>query len=947
LNKRILTILFAVAAAASSLGVAYSFSGEGAGRLFHMIGDPYPRITEQVFSYVESRYVVADRAGPRQLVEGVFRALETRFPPVMVNPEGDGKNHVVVYVGGRTKRVSTAGADTMNGAADVAEEVLSFVAEELKDTAKKDDVYYVGLNGAVAELDPHSNVINPKQFKEFMIGTRGSFGGIGFVFGIRDGNMSIITPIEGTPAERGGLRSGDRILFIDGEPTINMPVDVAANKMRGDPGTQVTITIERTGWTEPRDFTFTREVIHVDSVDSYVLKGDGQSPVVYAKVKNFQKDTTEELRKAIREAEGKNPDLAGIVLDLRNNPGGLLDQAIELSDGFMEKGVIVSTRGRNEEDSSRAEAVEDEPISRKPLVLLINQGSASASEIVSGALRSQRALIIGSKTFGKGSVQKLFPLPDRGALKLTVAQYLTANDVSIQSIGIQPDIFLYRASADRKNPRVGEPPEHSLEADLKNAFTDWGNASEKPWRQVQYVDEGADDGMMGEEEGMAEMDEEEGAEPRPPVKSFAELTPEEKLARLGGDFHIKMARRVLGNVPASKRNGAGREALFAAAGPVVDEVRREEAKKLTELLAKIGVDWSEGETVKPGTLAVKVDPEFRLTAAETGKFTVSVKNLDDKPAYRIWGRSESADGLLRARDFLFGKVNPGEEKSWTVEIKAPKSLASRWDPVTVKLMSGEVKDVAEGAGGALARAGEPPRYGFTYDMTDVNDTDPKLSHNGLLDKGDRVDLTLHLVNLGAGTSTSAEVNIRGEGDQKIYLKSARQKLDNVKPKEKRDAKMSFVYEAPSEDGETKIVVTVSDKDFGVGLADELKFRAGQPYPAREDRFPPQVKLSHPPPLRTTADKVQVEVEIEDDSAVKEFYSYLGDKKIFYERAPAGGKRFIVKVPVSLEPGENFLVLSAADDRDIVASRTFHIYRAETGQEMARSDRAFDAPLESR
>jgi hypothetical protein len=133
----------------------------------------------------------------------------------------------------------------------------------------------------------------------------------------------------------------------------------------------------------------------------------------------------------------------------------------------------------------------------------------------------------------------------------------------------------------------------------------------------------------------------------------------------------------------------------------------------------------------------------------------------------------------------------------------------------------------------------------------------------------------------------------------------------------------------------------------MGLADELKFRAGQPYPAREDRMPPQVKLSHPPPLRTTADKIQVEVEIEDDDAVKEFYSYLGDKKIFYERAPAGGKRFTVKVPVSLEPGENFLVLSAADNRDIVASRTFHIYRAETGQEMARSDRAFDAPLESR
>ncbi len=521
MKRRILAILVVAAAVAASIGGAFAFSGEGAGRLFHMVGDPYPRITEQVFSYIEARYVVSDRASSRELLDGAFRALETQYPPVMIDPDGEGRE-VVVHVGEETKSVSVASSDSMQGAAAALNEVLGFVSDEMEETVPKDEVYYSALNGAVGELDPHSNVINPKQFKEFMIGTRGSFGGIGFVFGIRDGSMSIITPIEGTPAFRGGLRSGDKILFIDGEPTINMPVDIAANKMRGDPGTQVTLTIDREGWSEPKDFTFTREIIHVESVDSYVLNGDGEAPIVYAKVKNFQKNTTEELRKAIREAEAAHPDLAGIVLDLRNNPGGLLDQAIELSDGFMGRGVIVSTRGRTEDDSSRVEATDDEPISRQPLILLVNQGSASASEIVSGALRAQRAILIGSKTFGKGSVQKLFPLPDRGAFKLTVAQYLTANDVSIQSIGIQPDIALYGVSADAKFARVGKPPVHSQEKDLKNAFTDWGNASEKPWRELQYVNPNEDE-SSGDDE-LAEGEEPVEGHSKKDMRSFAELS---------------------------------------------------------------------------------------------------------------------------------------------------------------------------------------------------------------------------------------------------------------------------------------------------------------------------------------------------------------------------------------------------------------------------------------
>ncbi|RMG97359.1 MAG: PDZ domain-containing protein, partial [Candidatus Dadabacteria bacterium] len=362
----------------------------GATGFFHRFGDPYPRIVQQVFYYVEKKYVEPERASPRALLDGAFEALENQYPEVLVEPAGDGR--VRIRVDRAEKTFDLSQAVDYRKAGDLLATALRFVHQNLGEEVEEQDLYYAALNGALAKLDPHSNAFSPKMFKEFMIGTRGTFGGIGFVFGIRDGEMTIISVIEGTPAERGGLRSGDRILYIDGEPTINMPVDVAANKMRGEPGTQVTLTIDREGWPEPRAITFTREVIHVDSVESYVLTEGEGAPVLVARVKNFQKDTTDELRRAAAQALKAHPDLKGLVLDLRNNPGGLLDQAIELSDAFLEEGTIVSTRGPEEDANSRAEAGRDDPeLIDRPVVILVNQGSASASEIVSGALKASRA----------------------------------------------------------------------------------------------------------------------------------------------------------------------------------------------------------------------------------------------------------------------------------------------------------------------------------------------------------------------------------------------------------------------------------------------------------------------------------------------------------------------------------------------------------------------------
>jgi carboxyl-terminal processing protease len=899
------------------------------GRVFHAVGDPYPRITHQVFAYIEGRYVDPERAEPAKIIEGAFKALETSFPPVIIDRDSKTAN---VNVAGKVKEVDISQATTMLGAAQALNEVLDFVAAELQGSEKKDDVYYTAFNGAVSELDPHSNVINPKQFKDFMIGTQGSFGGIGFVFGLRDGQMSIINPIPNTPADRAGLKAGDRIIFIDGEPTINMPLDTAKWKMRGEPGTKVTLTLERDGWKDPKEFTFTREEIHVESVESYVLpKKDASPPVLYMKVKTFQKATTDEVRSAVGKAERENPDLAGIIMDLRNNPGGLLDQAVKLSDGFMDHGTIVATRGRSPEDSEKVEAQEDEPISGKPLILLINQGSASASEIVSGALRDHRALLIGDRTFGKGSVQKLYPLPDNGALKLTIAQYLTPNDVSIQSIGIQPDIFVYGANVGQKRARVGKPVKHMLEADLKNAFTEWGSTDSKsqPIAEVQYYQASAQQ-QDPDEEPDAEM---MGETPHNNQKSFAELSPEEKVVRLEEDFMISLAQSVIGDVPAEKRIGADREVLKKAAFPAIEKANKKEQEKLAEAMKKVGVDWSEGPVAEKGSLSVSMDGDFSLTAGEVAKVKIAVKNNGKTPAYRIWGRTKSDNPILDGLDFIFGKVMPGEERSWTTEVKTPKSLPSRWDPVTLSLLSGSEEGVGEGLGGVVARGAVPPRYAYSYEFSDTN-PEKKFSGNCSIDPGDLIELKMKVFNRGEGASAKTEVNLRAEGEnERIYMKAARRTLEDLKPGDSREAPMTFEFKKADDEGKFKVIVSISDTEGGSAINDELVFTVGDKCLKNEDRFPPLMTITTPPPLRTTAKKIKVDLKISDDFAVKELYAYLGEKKIAYKNAGLA-KNFDTSLDVKLEEGSNVLVITASDDKNITTTRSFMIYHAKEGGEVA-------------
>lgn len=318
-------------------------------------------------------------------------------------------------------------------------EVLDIVEKNYVEEVKQKKLIDEAVNGMIKSLDPHSAYLTPDQYKELQVDTSGTFGGLGIVISMQNDQLTVVSPIEDTPAFKAGLKAGDRILKIDGQITKGMSIQDAVKKMRGPENTRVTLTILRKDFKEPRDFEITRAVIKIKSVKHNVY----DDSIGYIRISAFQESTVDELRKALQQISGKSGDLKGIVIDVRNNPGGLLDQAVKASDAFLKSGTIVSTKGRAKAIESKFVARDDGNEPTCPIVVLVNEGTASASEILSGALQDNgRAIVLGMPTFGKGSVQTVIPLEDGSALKLTTAKYYTPKGRSIQAEGIKPDIVV-------------------------------------------------------------------------------------------------------------------------------------------------------------------------------------------------------------------------------------------------------------------------------------------------------------------------------------------------------------------------------------------------------------------------------------------------------------------------------------------------------------------------
>lgn len=345
--------------------------------------------------------------------------------------------------------------ELLNLFADVYERVRSDYVEEVKDS----DLIESAINGMLTSLDPHSSYMNEKSFGEMQVQTKGEFGGLGIEVTMENGLVKVVSPIDDTPAFKAGVQSGDYITHINDQPVMGLTLSDAVEKMRGPVGSSVKISILREGMSEPKDIPITRAVIKVQAV-----KSRAEGDIAYIRLIQFNEQTFDAMEAALKKLQKETGGLRGVVLDLRNNPGGLLDQAIAVSDAFLDQGEIVSTRERKAENTKRYVAKPGDLVNGLPIVVLINNGSASASEIVAGALQDhKRAVVLGTKSFGKGSVQTVIPLTGHGAMRLTTARYYTPSGHSIQAKGITPDIIVEQAKIEPVKPEGKQ----LLEADLK------------------------------------------------------------------------------------------------------------------------------------------------------------------------------------------------------------------------------------------------------------------------------------------------------------------------------------------------------------------------------------------------------------------------------------------------------------------------------------------------
>lgn len=352
--------------------------------------------------------------------------------------------------------------ENLNLFGDVFERIKSSYVEEVEDK----EIIEAAINGMLTSLDPHSGYLDMKRFEDMQVQTNGEFGGLGIEVTLDAGFVKVVSPIDGTPAAKAGIKAGDYITMLDDTQVLGLTLQEAVDKMRGKVGEPIKLTVQREGSMEPLHFVITRDVIEIHAVRSALYNDIG-----YVRITTFNNNTYDnlvsEVQKIKKDLEGK---VLGYVIDLRNNPGGLLDQAIMVSDAFLEQGEIVSTRSRNMQDIKRFDAEKGEIVDGLPVVVLINGGSASASEIVSGALKEhRRAVLVGTKTFGKGSVQSILPLASgAGALRLTTARYYTPSGTSIQATGIEPDVIIDAGSVETKKSKLPTLSENDLPGHLEN-----------------------------------------------------------------------------------------------------------------------------------------------------------------------------------------------------------------------------------------------------------------------------------------------------------------------------------------------------------------------------------------------------------------------------------------------------------------------------------------------
>ena len=789
------------------------------------------KVVNEVLKTVRDRYVDPKRVKPKDMLLSALNYVQRDVAQVIVLHE-EGAGTVKVRVDTQEKEFRV---DNVLGPWDVSarlREVFAFVQEGLKGTeVDLREVEYAACNGMLHTLDPHSVLLSPDAYKEMNLSTSGQFGGLGIVISIRDQQLTVINPMPGTPAGRAGVKKYDRITKINGESTLNMGLNEAVQHLRGAPGTKVTVYIHRggqEGWPGSKPFELVRETIKVASVEHRALEGG----IGYVRIKQFQANTSSDLEAALTDLR-KNGDLKGLVLDLRGNPGGLLDQAARVADKFIADGPIVATVGNPSEGREEKSAHPDGTEPNYPIALLVNGSSASASEIVAGAMKNhERAVVIGEATFGKGSVQLVFPeLPDKAALKLTIAQYLTEpGDISIQGTGVTPDVQLDPMTVDAQEMDLtvdtGSLKERDLSRSLSNTRAREG---QRPLDTVRYNLPSKDRQELRERGG----------------------DPDEIFAM---DFPIKFGREFVARVGQGKRLDQLR-----AAKQLIADTRAAELTKTAGDLHAMGIDWSDAPAdlaplqapQAPAGVEVKVEtdrPQNEVSAGDPFNIKVTLTNKGTTTLHRVYAVTKSDNPMFDNKELVIGRLEPGKSRTATSPLgwceieghkvgstaplpkdaprvcRVPRDALTRADGIKLHFEEARGRAPADADTRVSIKALERPVFAYSYQIVDNR----KGNGDGRVQKSENLTMYLTVKNVGRGRSYETQANLRNLSGDGLLLHVGRFDISNMQPGETKRVAFTFDVEPQLTDPEAKVEMSISDRDLRENVVEKVRMPIAPP-----------------------------------------------------------------------------------------------------------------------
>jgi carboxyl-terminal processing protease len=953
--------------------------------------DPYDltelQVLNRVILEVKDHYVEPNRVEPRQMLLASLNAIQRTAPPVLVDYE-EGADSLTVQVNNDQKEFRLDDVDSPWSLAGRLRDIFGFLQKRL-DSEGIDlrDVEYAATNGMLRTLDPHTVLLTPDVFEEMQMSTRGEFGGLGIVISIRDGHLTVIRPMPDTPASKAGLERNDRIVKINEESTLNMPLSEAVDRLRGTPGSSVTVWVKHKrggNYGDAKRYEIQRDVIHIDSVEKRMLEDD----VAYLKINNFQGNTYEDMRKAL--ADLHKEGMQGLVLDLRDNPGGLLEQAERVADTFLKSGTIVTTSSSDPSQQAEKFAQSEGTEPDYPMVVLVNGGSASASEIVAGAVKNHdRAVVVGQRTFGKGSVQVLYNFRDGSALKLTIAQYLTPGDVSIQNVGIAPDLTIDPMTVDRDDMDIAVDKEYLRESDLRDPLT------HERTREVKKQETEVLRYYL----------------PPETRQELREATEKEKKENKEEDeFLTRFSQMLLARTKTSDR-----QKMLDQAQPVIKQVRKEEMNKAVEELGDLGIDWTVGPDKGPTKVDVKVStnrPDNTVRAGEDFELKVKVTNTGDNPLYQLRATTESDFQLFDKRELVFGRLEPGKTRSWTTTLgvcetknggrkcKIPRRVHDRADGIKVKFSEAHGHAPKTADVRTVVRGLPRPQFAYAFQIAD----DIQGNGDGKVQVGERVTMYMRVENVGKGRTYETQANLRNLSGEGVLLHDGRFHIDNMKPGDERLVKFTFEVLPDFEKEQAKVEVSVEDMDLResvtekvevpiaskkkdpeprsgkVGLPEGTDIRArpngDAPVVARPEGgalvVPAQAalngyvrvmlesgrpgwveesetsdakrgkgtlafRLNHEPPrlevdygdkLVTRSSELQLEGKATDEQVVRDLYIFVGSRKVFYKsnRESSNKGRLTFDTDIPLHGGINYITVFARERDDVMSRETFVVRR---------------------